>query len=319
VSDLLDLYDSLIVDADGVIYRGSMAVDHAIEALRSAGDRVPWCVLTNNAASPPSVVADRISGLGLALDPSNVVTSPQGAVAYLQGRGLAPGSPILVVGGPGIDDAVIAGGFVPVRDRSRQPAAVVQGLGKDVGWHELSEAAYAIAAGATWVATNLDPSLPTEEGFAIGNGALVGAVQIATGKDPDAVTGKPEPLLFHLATTRMGAQRPLVIGDRPDTDILGAHRSGLDSLLVLTGVTGRQGLIELFDIDPQFRPTYLAADLRALADPAEQVRIDAEAPGSGVLSDVRRLLGQAWGDPSAADQLRPTFRAALDAWLAHQN
>ncbi len=314
MSGLLDLYDSLIVDADGVIYRGSVAVDHAIEALRSAGESVPWCVLTNNAAAPPSVVADRISGLGLPLDPANVVTSPQGAVAYLQDRGVPPGSPILVVGGPGIDAAVTEGGFLPIRDRRQQPVAVVQGLGRDVGWRELSEAAYAIVAGATWVATNLDPSLPTEEGFAIGNGALVGAVQIAIGRGPDAVTGKPEPLLFHLAAARMGAQRPLVIGDRPDTDIRGARRSGLDSLLVLTGVTGAQGLTELFDIEPDMRPTFLAADLRALAGPAEQVRIDAKAPGTDALSAIRRLLGQAWADPAGAPHLESAFTAAVDAW-----
>lgn len=181
---LIDQYDSLIADADGVIYRGPIAVPHALESLRVAIDQMPWCVVTNNAAMPPSAVADRISGLGLAMEPSDVVTSPQGAVAYLLNRGIPAGAPILIVGGPGIDEAVAAAGFTPMREHSIPPVAVVQGFGPDVGWRELSEAGYAIAAGALWVATNLDLNIPTERGLAPGNGALVGAVEHASAEHP---------------------------------------------------------------------------------------------------------------------------------------
>lgn len=262
-SSFLDRYDGLILDADGVIYRGQLPVDHAIETLSVALERLPWCVVTNNAANPPSYVAERISRMGLPTGVENVITSPEGAVVFLR-RQLPPGAPVLVVGGSGIDDALAAGGFTPVRDRTLDPVAVVQGLGMDVGWRELANAAYAIADGALWVATNLDRTIPLEDGFAPGNGSLVAAVQETVGRPPDAVTGKPEPLLFELAAERMGSVRPLVIGDRVDTDIQGANRAGMESLLVLTGVVQETDLSVLAAGDPIDMPTYVASDLRAL-------------------------------------------------------
>ena len=309
---LIEQYDSLIVDADGVIYRGAMAVPHAIQVLGSVP--IPWCVLTNNAALPPSAISERIDRLGLALDPANVVTSPQGAVAYLRDRGVPEGAPILIVGGSGIDEAVAEAGFTPVRDRGADPVAVVQGFGPDVGWRELSEAGYAISGGALWVATNLDRNIPTEQGLAPGNGALVGAVQHAIGRAPDAVTGKPEPLLFHLAAERMAATRPLVLGDRLDTDICGAGCAGMDSLLVLTGVAGADELMHLIDADPLERPTYIAEDLRALNDSAELVRVDTDAHGSGPLVEVRRGLARAWSQSDVSRKVRDEVRQAIDVW-----
>lgn len=309
---LIDQYDSLIVDADGVIYRGAIAVPHAIEVLASVA--VPWCVLTNNAALPPTAISQRIERLGLALDPANVVTSPQGAVAYLRDRGVPGGAPILIVGGSGIDEAIAEAGFTPVRDRAVQPVAVVQGFGPDVGWRELSEAGYAISAGALWVATNLDRNIPTEQGLAPGNGALVGVVQSAIGRAPDAVTGKPEPLLFHLAAERMGATRPLVIGDRLDTDIRGAGGAGMDSLLVLTGVAGVDELMHLIGADPLERPTYIAEDLQALSGPVDAVRVAPGAPGSGPLAEVLRGLGRAWSKSDASGKVSDQVRQAIDAW-----
>lgn len=309
---LIDDYDALIVDADGVIYRGANAVPHAVDAL--GGVNVPWCLLTNNAALPPSAIAQRVERLGLHLAAANVVTSPQGAVAYLQECGIPVGSPILIVGGLGIDEAIGDAGFTPVRDRSSEPVAVVQGFGPEVGWRELSEAGYAIAQGALWVATNLDANIPTEQGLAPGNGALVAAVQHAIGRGPDAVTGKPEPLLFHLAVERMGATRPLVLGDRIDTDIRGANRAGMESLLVLTGVAGARELIDLIDAEPTARPTFIAEDLRALNGPSEAVRVEPGAQGGSPLSKVRRLLGLAWSDPSQVEAVRSDVRGAIEAW-----
>ena len=291
---LLDQYDGLIVDADGVIYRGPRAVPHAIETLRVAEHDVSWCVLTNNAALPPAVVAERIAALDLPLSANNVVTSPQGAVAYLLDHGVPAGSPILVVGGPGIDEAVRGAGLTPVRDGSVKPAAVIQGFGPDVGWRELAEAGYAIAQGALWVATNLDVSIPTERGIAPGNGTLVAVVRQAVGKDPDAVTGKPEPLLFQLAAERLMARRPLVIGDRVDTDIRGANRSGMDSLLVLTGICDLDELADLVDAEPEMRPTYVSEDLRALLDDPDASRITLDAAGSSAIDEARRMLARAW-------------------------
>lgn len=290
-------YDGLILDADGVIYRGPQPVAHAIEVLGPIVKAMPWCVLTNNAANAPIVVADKLSGLGLRASVDNVVTSPQGAVAYLRSTGVAEGAHVFVVGGAGIEDALRAEGFVPTRDRQDEVVAVVQGFGPAVGWRDLAEASYAIADGAMWVATNLDRNIPTEFGFAPGNGALVGAVAEAVGRRPDAVTGKPEPLLFELAAERMSAARPLVIGDRIDTDIRGGNRAGMDTLLVLTGVTGREQLQELKEAPKDDRPTYLAHDLRALQRPAAASLVVSEVTAdTDWLAELRCTLARAWAD-----------------------
>lgn len=300
MTDLLGGYDALILDADGVIYRGAEPVPHAINVLSSASARIPWCVVTNNAALPPSAIARRICDLGLDTQPSQVITSPQGAVTYLHERGLPADSLVLVVGGHGIDEAVREAGFRPTRERSEGVRAVVQGFGPNVGWRELAEAGYAITSSEeiVWVATNMDANIPTEFGSAPGNGALVGAVHHAIERWPDAVTGKPAPLLFQLAASRMGAKRPLVIGDRIDTDICGANRAGMDSLLVLTGVWGIDDVPVLAEAAAEHRPTYVASDLRGLAGPGEMVRISVDAPGEDSLAQARRQLAQAWADSS---------------------
>ena len=318
MSALIDRYDALIVDADGVIYRGSEPVVHAVEALSVARQQMPWCVVTNNAALAPRAVAERVARLGLSMEAEQVVTSPQGAMAFLHERGIPAGSAVLVVGGDGIDEAVAAAGFRPVRDRSEDPVAVVQGFGPHVGWRDLAEAGYAIQGGALWVATNADRSIPTEYGVAPGNGALVGALELTLRRSPDAVTGKPEPLLFHIAASRMGATRPLVLGDRIDTDICGANRAGMDSLLVLTGVAGARELASLLDADPHDRPTHLAQDLRALAAPEDASRIDPEVTGTDALSQIRRILGLAWAGAHGHAESQSALDRAIAAWRLEQ-
>ena len=310
-SSFTDAYDGLILDADGVIYRGPEPVPFAIEALVQAVRTSPWCVVTNNAANPPGVVSAKLTGFGLEATDDNIVTSPNGAVAFLVDAGFTPGSKVFVVGGPGIEEALLAGGFVPVRDRHAGPVAVVQGLGMEVGWHDLAEASYAIADGAMWIATNLDPSLPTQYGLAPGNGALVAAVAEAVGRRPDAVTGKPEPLLFELAAQRMGATSPLVVGDRLDTDIEGANRAGMDSLLVLTGVTKVDELSSLAAVKPPLRPRYLADDLRCLAGSPSAVEICDRDPLAGdPLDPVRVLLYRIWSGSATFSDVRTVWEQA---------
>lgn len=301
--DLAGEYDGLIVDADGVLYRGMQAVAHAGDVLRWVDARSGptgggWCLVTNNAAHSPHEVAHRCQTLGIDIDADRVVTSPQGAVAYLHDRGVPAGAHVLVVGGPGIDGALADGGFSPVRSRDAAPVAVVQGFGPQLTWVDLAEAGYAIADGALWVATNADLTLPTAEGLAPGNGSMVGAVANAVGRMPDAVTGKPDPLLMNLAASRLGMTRPLVIGDRIDTDIRGGNRAGMDTLLVLTGVTGRAQLQVLKDAPQEDRPTYLAHDLRALQQPATASRIAGSQDGDNAdwLAGIRCTLARAWAD-----------------------
>ena len=310
----IDAFDGFIVDADGVLYRGSTPVPYAIDAMTKVAQSRPWCVVTNNAASAPGVVAEKLRGLGLVADDDNIVTSSQGAAVFLAQHDIAASAHVFVVGGAGIDHALLEAGFVPVREPDPTAVAVVQGLGMEVCWSDLANAGYAIQSGALWVATNPDTSLPTEQGLAPGNGALVAALSATLGRQPDAVTGKPEPLLFEVAAQRLGAGTPLVIGDRVDTDICGANRAGMESLLVLTGVVQARDLATLVSVDPESRPTYLAADLRVLADSVDGARItDTEAPGGGALGEVRRLLARSWAGIKPLSESDPALVSACSA------
>lgn len=297
-STLVEEYDGLILDADGVLFRGARPIEHAAESLATVRSQFSTrlCVVTNNASQSPQAVAAHLGEVGVPLAADEVITSPQGAVAYLREQGIADGAPVFVVGGPGIDDALRTGGFGPTRDPRADVAAVVQGFGPDIAWRDLAHAAYVVARGVLWVATNADLTLPTAEGLAPGNGSLVQAVANAAGRMPDAVTGKPEPLLLELAATRLGAARPLIVGDRIDTDIRGGNAAGMDTMLVLTGVTGDTELRDLHSAAPADRPTYLARDLRALLQPSARTRIAEGQPSqdSDGLARVRHSLAQAW-------------------------
>ena len=260
-------YDTLFVDLDGVVYRGRQAVPHAVDVLSTFPGRVLY--VTNNASRTPQTVAAQLSGYGLPVSAADVVTSAQAAAAHL--ATLVPaGARILVTGGDGLVDAVVSHGLRIVTSAD-EADAVVQGYSPKLAWKDLAEASYAVARGIPWVASNTDMSVPTARGIAPGNGTLVAAVASATGRQP-VVTGKPHSPIMELARSRAHSDRPLVVGDRLDTDIAAATAAGMDSLLVLTGVSGWHDLLELPVAD---LPTRVAPDLRVL---------------SGYTDDATRLL-----------------------------
>lgn len=262
----LDGVDVLLADLDGVVYASHRAIPHAVEALRAAeasGVRLGY--LTNNASRTTRTVADQLTELGLDTLPEQIVSSPQAAVVLLAEL-VAPGSRVLVVGGDGLVSEVQRAGFEVTRSADDAPAAVVQGFAPEVAWTDLAEAAFALAggdAGIPWVATNTDWTIPQARGTAPGNGTLVSAVHTAVGRLP-VVAGKPERALFDVAVARFGATHPLFIGDRLDTDILGAKRAGMPSALVLTGIDGPKQLLAAAG---DSRPDFVLADLRGLAAP----------------------------------------------------
>lgn len=267
-------YSGLVCDLDGVVYRGSQAVPHAVAELTAArahGTRLIFA--TNNASRPPSAVADSLRKLGLELDDADVLTSSLAGARHLEGE-LTQGAAVLAVGGPGVADALRSVGLQPVlpgEARDASVEAVLQGYGPDVTAAHLGEAAYAIQRGARWVATNNDLTLPTDRGMAPGNGSLVAAVGQAVDADP-IVVGKPGPLLYQLAAQALGtdAEATLGVGDRLETDTAGAHAAGMDALHVLTGVHGPADLVRA---TPELRPRFVGLDLRVLHDPyVEPVR-----------------------------------------------
>lgn len=260
---LASAHDLALVDLDGVAYKGHLPIPHAAESLtaaRAAGLRLVF--VTNNASREPEEVAGQLTGLDIPTGPDEVMTAAQACAALLRTR-LEPGARVLVVGGAGLRTAVAGAGLTVVDSADDAPDAVAQGYAAGLAWSDLAEAAYAVAAGAWHVASNLDLSLPTARGFAPGNGALVGAVVAATGVEPDSA-GKPAPTMYRMAVDRAGAERPLVIGDRLDTDLAGARGGGYPGLHVLTGVsTARDAVLAA----PGLRPDFVGADLRSLLEP----------------------------------------------------
>ena len=308
---LVDRFDALLFDLDGVVYVGPSVVAHAAESIAAARGRGVACVyVTNNAARPPETVAEHLTEIGVAAGVHDVVTSPQAAVSLLAAY-VPPGARVLVIGGAGIAQALRERGYEPVASLEDSPAAVVQGYSPDLTWRDLAEATFAVRAGLPWIATNPDLTFPTPRGVAPGNGSLVDVVARTVGRGPDAVAGKPEPALLREAIARVGSTRPLMIGDRLDTDIAAGTRVDIPSLLVFTGVTT---LGELLGAVPHERPDYLAHDLRALLEPYPVVVESSEAIACGraVASLTADSIAVAW--PFGSDAWDAVRAAARLAW-----
>lgn len=274
-------YDAGLLDLDGVLYRGADPVEHAaasVAAARAAGMRLAY--VTNNASRHPQVVADHLTALGMPTRPDEVVTSAQAAARSVAAR-VPAGSAVLVLGTDALVETVQAAGLRPVRTLAQAGAdgviAVVQGLAPQTSMADLAEATVAIRGGALWVAGNADATLPSPRGLLPGNGSFVQVLRAVTGSEP-LVAGKPDPALHLESVRRVDAQRPLVVGDRLDTDVVGAVHGGADSLLVLTGVTD---LAELAAAPAGCRPTYVSSDLRGLGLAHPAVRVDGDVAVCG--------------------------------------
>ena len=289
---LAEEYDCALLDLDGTAWSGDETIEYAaasvIEA-REAG--MASAFVTNNAMRTPQQVTDKLNSMDFQATPDMVMTSAMD-IAAIMAEELEEGSKVFVIGGAGLRLALEERGFILVDSADEEPVAVVQGLDKKVDWALLSEGAFAIERGAAFYASNLDATLPIERGQALGNGSLVRAIQHATRKRPIA-GGKPEPGIYRRAGELVGAQNPLAVGDRLETDIMGAVAAGVPALHVLTGVHQARDVIRA----PRGqRPTYLAIDMRGLleAHPAPKHHRDgtwtcgvsqvAKATRSGVLT-----------------------------------
>jgi glycerol 3-phosphatase-2 len=319
---LSEHYDAALLDLDGVVYLGGGPIPGAAAALAEAARRgMKRAYVTNNASRTPHAIAAQLRGMGVKATAADIVTSAQAAAHLLADR-LPTGSAVLVVGGTGLRLAVRDRGLRPVTAAAARPAAVVQGYSHDISYGLLAEAALAIEAGAFYVATNTDATLPTPRGPQPGNGSLVQVLRHATGTTP-IVAGKPEPPLHAESVERVGAVRPLVVGDRLDTDIEGAVRAETDSLLVLTGVTEPADVL----LAPERRrPTYIAAGLTGLNTAHPEVFVEegggfrcggwTAAVGSGRSAGS---AGRAWltvsGSGNWVDGLRALCAAAWTAGL----
>lgn len=314
-------YDIALLDLDGVCYRGKAPVDFAAEgiaAARANGMRAMF--VTNNANRPPHTVAEQLTSLDIPARDAEILTAAQAGAAILADD-LPSGSVVLAVGGPGLHEALREYGFVVTETADDAPAAVIQGFNPEVNWSKMSEAALAIRAGARFVATNLDATLPLERGQHLGNGALVAAVVHATGVTP-ASGGKPQAEIFHRAVEKAGGGTALAVGDRLDTDLAGARAAGVPGLHVLTGVSDARDVVLAI---PAERPAFLATDLRGMNVPHPPVTVEvaddlatASCRGSVATCDGERLtLGGAELGANAASLGLDDWRAlAAAAWAS---
>lgn len=306
---LLLAFDALLVDLDGVVHLGADVIPAAAPALDKARDAgVGVVFVTNNASQTATDVATRLSGLGVHSSADEVLTSSMVAAAVLARR-LPAGSRVLVVGGTGLSGPIADAGLAPVVTAEQTPAAVVQGWSPDLTWGLLAEACVALRAGVPWIATNVDRTLPSPRGPLPGNGSMVAALTTATGRTPESV-GKPQPALLATAVERLRAQRPLMVGDRLDTDIAGAVAAGLPSLLVFTGVSRPADALRA---TPAERPDYLGADIGAIHrahPPVELTESGATCAGVSISID-----GSVTGSPAAGGDGLDGLRAACRlAW-----
>lgn len=318
----IDAYDAAMFDLDGVVYLGPEPVTGAPESirdLRGLGVRVGF--VTNNAGRSADAVVEHLTELGIECHRDDVVTSVQ-AIAQLMARDLPAGAKVLACGSRALADEMVAVGFTLARDYTESPDAVVQGYDPQMCFPRLDDAAFAIQRGARWYGTNMDINRPTNLGMTPGAGSQIACVRVCVDVDP-IVAGKPYPPLLQETIKRLGAARPVFVGDRLDTDIEGANNVDIDSFLVLTGAHGKW---ELATAVPQQRPTALGYDLRDLLKPrrtaswqgdvitcgsAEVAAIDGVVQVKGPCADRDQQMDALW----AIVQL--TWRdAALDATQA---
>ena len=300
MSLLRDPYDTLLLDLDGTLYKGPDAIPGAADALASLPQRLIY--VTNNASRSPADVAKHLDELGFLADENAVVASSQAAARVLSER-LEAGSAVLVIGTDALAAEIELVGLRPVRTADEKPVAVVQGHSTSTAWPNLADACFVIRGGAVWVASNADTTLPTERGLAPGNGSMVAALRAATDQEP-VIAGKPFVPIMEDALRRSGSRAALVIGDRMDTDIAGANAVGLDSLLVLTGVSTVDDLLRA---KPEQRPTYVSFGLDSLSAPVAsddtvwQVEFDGTdivLSGSGdPISALTATAAVAWANP----------------------
>ncbi len=265
----------LILDMDGVLWQGETprpqlpAFFATLEALG-----IGVALATNNATKTPETYVARLAGMGVRVMARQVVGAAEATASYVQ-RHYPTDVTVFMIGEAGLYEMLRRYGVTvvnppgaPYQWTGRPADLVVVGLSRHVTYQELADATRHLEHGAAFIGTNPDTSLPTEEGLRPGAGALLAALEATTGRSP-LIIGKPHPALLHEALRRLGG-RPedsAMVGDRLETDILGAQQVGLPAILVLTGVTRPADLAT-----SPIQPDAVYPDIHALAAALRQAR-----------------------------------------------
>lgn len=258
---------ALIIDMDGVLWHGNQAVDGLTDFFSTLRERyIRFILATNNASSTPQQYVKKLAGMGVTVDLDEVMTSAMATAMYLAEESNPTQTRIFLIGEDGAEQALRETGFTLTGlyelngENSKGADIVVCGKDHGINWDKLATATLNIRAGAKFIGTNGDTTLPTELGLTHGNGAILAALEAATGVSP-LIIGKPEPVMYRQAVAKLGADlsETVAIGDKLETDILGAIRTGIRSLMVLTGVSTAEDLER-----SEYQPTWVMQDLRAI-------------------------------------------------------
>ena len=261
---------ALIIDMDGVLWHGTQAIPGLVEFFKTLNDLdIRYILATNNASLTPEQYVTKLANMGVTVSQKQILTSGMATALYLSERVDPKETRVFVVGEEGATQPLLELGFtltglyeVDNSDKPEQKGADIDVCGKDetITWAKLATASLNIRAGASFIGTNADTTLPTEHGITHGNGAILAALEVATGVKP-TIIGKPEPIIYQQALTLLGIspEETVALGDRLETDILGAVRTGIRSIMVLTGISSEADLQ-----DSDYQPTWVMADIRAV-------------------------------------------------------
>lgn len=304
---LADRFDAFLLDLDGVVWRGEHPIPGAAETIarmRADGKRVIF--VTNNASRAPRDYAVKLMRMLIPTEPSDVVTSAHAVVDRLRSIGLQPGDRVHVCAAPGLHQFLVTTGFTSTRE-THDVKAVVVAWNPALAFEDLRRASDVARTGLPFIAANRDATYPSEHGLVPGTGAILAAIETASGRTA-YVVGKPQPETIRIALEKAGvaAERALFLGDRADTDVAGAREAGVPVALVLTGVTSEHDLASL-----THQPDWILAELADVystplgpveVDPvlaaADQERIDEDHAGDepssvGEVGDTPTLPGLA--------------------------
>ena len=252
-----------IFDMDGVLYRGTETlpgVQDLFDELEHRG--IPYMLATNNSMATPAMYVDRLAAMGISVAECTILTSAMATRQYVLDH-IGRSAKLHVLGMPALTEQLAEhDGFTIVDPDDETPDAVVVGLDREVTYDKLRKVHKGIQAGAQFIATNADVTLPTEQGLVPGCGALIAAIAASTGRRP-VIIGKPEVHLLDAAVTAMGvpAHECVMIGDRLDTDIAAGHAAGMLTVMVLTGVSRREEIASV-----AIRPDLVFSDLPAVLE-----------------------------------------------------
>lgn len=255
--------NALIIDMDGVLWHGNKplkGLNYFFDTLREK--QLDFILATNNSTLTQAEYTQKLAKMGVIIKEKEILTSSKVTATYLAQHYPPEKNKLFMIGERGLKEALLAEGFIlKAIDDAPNADVVVCGLDRQLKWNQLATATLTLRAGAKFIATNGDTTLPTELGLVPGNGSILAALETATGGIKPLCLGKPEPLMYQHALKLLNktASETITIGDRLNTDILGSVRANIRSVMVLTGISSTKDLKKV-----DYQPTWVMDDICVL-------------------------------------------------------